>query len=41
MLAASPMIVYSAATVMLVSILMRRLQSRQNGVCKAGKPAEE
>ena len=40
MLAASPMIVYSAATVMLVSILVRRLQSRQNGACKAGKPAE-
>ena len=34
MLAASPMIVYSAATAMLVSILMRRLQSRRNGACK-------
>ena len=40
MLAASPMIVQSAATAMLVSILMRRLQSRRNGACKAGKPAE-
>jgi hypothetical protein len=40
MLAASPMIVQSAATAMLVSILMRRLQSRRSGACKAGKPAE-
>ena len=40
MLAASPLIVQSAATAMLVSILMRRLQSRRNGACKAGKPAE-
>jgi hypothetical protein len=40
MLAASPMIVYSAATAMLVSILIRRLQSRRNGARKAGKPAE-
>ena len=34
MLAASPMIAYSAATAMLVSILKRRLQSRRNGACK-------
>lgn len=40
MLAASPMIVQSAATAMLVSILMRRLQSRRNDACKAGKSAE-
>lgn len=40
MLAASPMIAYSAATALLVSVLVRRLRSQSHHADKADRPAE-
>lgn len=40
LLTSSPVMVYSAATAMLVTLLVRRIQTRQSGSAEAGDPPD-